>query len=123
MHSLQSNGERHYASENITLRPIAVAVLSMYNERTMYKEEIYDAKFVYFLALEVLVKERIIRNEIQQHRVEFAEKLFKIRLERQPGAADRFDRFNTLLIERINDIKVRHNEKQKQAAALDNIIH
>lgn len=95
----------------------------MYNERTMYKEEIYDAKFVYFLALEVLVKERIIRNEIQQHRVEFAEKLFKIRLERQPGAADRFDRFNTLLIERINDIKVRHNEKQKQAAALDNIIH
>lgn len=120
-HMQKENGERFYPTQNITLRPIAVAVLSMYNQRAMYLDEIYDSKFVYFLALEVLMKERIICEDIQKHRVDFAERLFKIRLENQPRADERLERFNTLLIERINDIKFRHNENQKQKAELNRI--
>lgn len=95
----------------------------MYNERTMYREAIYDSKFVYFLALEVLMKQRIINDDIQENRVEFDEQLFKIRLQNQTRAAERLERFNALLIERINELKVRHSENQKQTAQLNNIKH
>lgn len=114
-------GDRNYPTFNLSLRHIAVSVLSMYNQRALYKDEIYDSKFVYFLALEVLGKERLVRDDIQQNRFDFAERLFKIRLEGQPLASERIEKYRSLLINRINELKIRSSQMAKQNADLARI--
>lgn len=93
----------------------------MYNQRALYKDEIYDAKFVYFLVLEVLGKERVLRDDTDQNRFDFAEELFKIRLNNQPRATERMEKYNSLLINRINELKIRSSEMEKQNANLARI--
>lgn len=100
-----------------------MSVLSLYNQRTMYKEELFDSKFIYFLALEVLTKERIIRDDIQPNRINFAKRIFEIRLKDQCRSAERYERFNTLLINRINEIKARYNEQEKQLIEINRMQH
>lgn len=87
----------------------------------MYKDEIYDSKFIYFLALEVLTKERIIMDDIQQNRVEFAKRLFEIRLKGQNRSTERLERFNQLLISRINELKKRNSEQEQQQLTLNHM--
>lgn len=87
----------------------------------MYKEELYDSKFIYFLALEVLTKERIIRYDIQTNRVNFAKRIFEIRLKDQCRSTERYERFDALLINRINEIRSRYNEQEKQRLTMINM--
>lgn len=93
----------------------------MYNQRTLYKDEIFDSKFVYFLAMKVLGKERLHRDEVPQNRFDFAEELFKIRLQNQPRATERMQKYNSLLIGRINELKVRFDRMEQQKSDLNAI--
>lgn len=120
LHYFQS-GDRMYPSHNLTLRQIAISVLTMYNQRALYKEEIYDSKFVYFLVLEVLGKERLLLGNVNQNRFEFAKQLFEIRLKGQPNASERMEKYNTLLVNRINSITIRSDQMEKQNADLAQI--
>lgn len=93
----------------------------MYNQRALYKEEIYDSKFVYFLALEVLGKDRLLMDNVDQSRFDFAKQLFGIRLKGQPNASERMEKYNTLLVNRINALKIRSDQMEKQNADLAQI--
>lgn len=114
-------GDREYPTFNLTLRHVAISVLTMYNERAHYKDEIYDSKFVYFLALEVLGKERLLHDNVQKSRFDFAEQLFKIRLQNQTRAAERMEKYKSLLVNRINELKIRSRQMEEQTASLANI--
>lgn len=79
----------------------------MYNKSALYLGEIYDSKFVYFLILEIFGKDSVINGEIKQNCLEFAEQLFKIRLDKQIRSLERQSRFNALVIDHMNEIKKR----------------
>lgn len=74
-------------------------------------EEIYDSKFVYFLMLEVLGKDKVICNDIQENRFDFAKQLFAIRLCNKPRSLERMEKFIPLLTDQMNELKKRLQNK------------
>lgn len=57
-----------------------------------------------------------MRDEIQQNRFDFAEELFKIRIKGQPSASERMEKYRSLLVNRINELKIRASQMEKQNA-------
>lgn len=78
----------------------------------MYMEEIYDSKFIYFVVLEVLGKEGVIRNEVKQNHMDFAEQLFQIRLQNQSRNLERMMKFYSFINEHMNALKVRFQNEE-----------
>lgn len=97
------------------MRSTAVAVFEMYNQRSLYKTEIFDAKFVYFLVLEILGKQNVLNNCVELHQLNFAERLFDVRIENQPNAVERKHKFHKLIMDKMAEIKGKYNvEKVKK---------
>lgn len=93
----------------------------MYNQRAHYRSEIFDNKFSYFLVLEVLGKENVKHDNVENNRYEFAQRLFQERVKNQPNEARRLERFHHHIIENMNRIKNKQHALNHDNGILDKL--
>lgn len=92
---------------------VSVTILSSYNT-SRFIHEVFDAKFVYFLALRIIGKDKIVEGVIDKERMDFARLLFNHRLRSECAnvAIQRSRKFEALMKASLKEIKAKTKRLQ-----------
>lgn len=93
----------------MVLRHSALVVLSAFNQENSKKLEIFDARFVYFLLMEVIGRGNIVKNRIEKRRLDFARNVFGIRLRGMRDSANRLEKFDKIAHMQLKALKARYD--------------